>query len=139
MATRAPLFPTKSPAYPASAVYPANPANPTVTLIPGVPATPITLTITQKAKLAVYFKDRGGKDSKVDSSPVWTTSRPEVATVAASADGLTATVVAVKAGSTTIQCSTAIRNGRVLATIEVSVVGKDPVSGFISAGPIEEQ
>ena len=127
--TSAPLFPTKA----------GVPATSTVTLIPGVPATPITLTITQKAKLAVFFKDRGGKDSKVDSSPVWTTSRPEVATVAASPDGLTATVVAVKAGSATISCSTAIRNGRVLATIEVSVVGKDPVSGFISAGPIEEQ
>jgi|SRR5579864_1153406 len=57
-----------------------------------------------------------------DAPPTWASTSPNIATVAASADGLTAVVTAVAPGSTTIECSGKINGGTVSGSDVVIVL-----------------
>jgi len=60
------------------------------------------LTALQKTEATLVITDAKGNPAQIDGTPEWASSDPNVASVTASADGMSATVVAGATGTTQI-------------------------------------
>lgn len=100
------------------------------------------LTDEQQVTLAVAFTTAAGNAAKVDGLPVWKSSDETVATVTASADGLSALVVAQGALGTAQIAATAdadLGTGvrEVVGVIDIEVHAAEAVSALVTAGAPE--
>jgi hypothetical protein len=98
----------------------------------------------QKVALSIAPVDAKGNPAAVDGAPAWASSDETVLTVAASADGLSATVTAVgKLGAAQISVTADADMGAgtvpIAGVLDVSVVAGQAVSLSISTGTPEAQ
>lgn len=99
----------------------------------------LILTDVQQVPLAVAFKDAAGNPAAVDGAPVWTSSDPTIVTVTASADGLSATAVAVgPLGQAQVSAAADADLGSGVTTItgvlDITVQASEAVNALVTAG-----
>ena len=101
------------------------------------------MTTTQQFKITPAILDRKGKPAPTDGPPTYASSDESVATVVASEDGLSATVIAQGVGSYSISVSADADLGAGVTTISgqdsgTVSLGTATSVGF-TVGPVEEQ
>lgn len=105
----------------------------------------LIITATQKCSLSISIKDSKGNPAQVDGIPVWSTSNASVLTVAAAADGMSATVSAVGPVAASVQVSVTadadLGSGVETLTglLDVQVIAGEASVLAISSGTPEEQ
>lgn len=100
------------------------------------------LPIGNKVTATIVVTDAKDNPTRVDGVPVWSTDRPDVLTIEAAADGLSAVVTPTGAlGSAQVQVDAdadlgeGVRPLTLLGTVEV--VAGEAVAGTIDFGPLE--
>jgi len=95
-----------------------------------------TLPDDKTAAAAVAYVDAKGQPAKVDGAPVWTSSDENVLTVAADADGMSATVTPVGLGTAQVKIEADADLGSgvesLITLADVEVVGGKAVAGNVS-------
>ena len=109
----------------------------------GVGSMALTLTDSQKAALTIAPVDAKGAPASLDGAPVWASSDETIVTVAASADGLSAEVSAVRPGAATVTVTgdSLIGDGTtpIVGTLDVTVIAGQAVKIDITAGaPVDQ-
>lgn len=104
----------------------------------------LILTDTQQVPLTAAFEDKAGNPANVDGAPVWSSSDTTVLTVAAAADGLSATAVATgKLGpaqvSVTADADLGSGTTSISGVLDVTVQAGAAVAANISAGTPTEK
>ena len=101
-----------------------------------------TLTDSQTSSLSIQPVDKKGSPASLDGVPVWASSDETIATVAADATGLNATLTAVRTGSATVTVTGDADLGQgqgqvspIVGTLDVSVTAGAAVNIAITAAP----
>lgn len=97
---------------------------------------PLTLPDDQHDVYTVGFVDKKGQPvTTFPAPPVWSSSNPAVATVAAAPDGFSGDVVAVGVGTTQISVTATNPDGTTAVALDdVTVVAGDAVTATLTAG-----
>lgn len=102
------------------------------------------ITDTQQFDVAIKPLDKKGKPAQVDGTPAWASSDPSIATVEASADGLSAVVKATDnlgAVQVSVKADADLGAGvrELIGVLDVEVVAGEAASLSIIAGtPVEQ-
>lgn len=104
----------------------------------------LVLRDTEKVSLSVQFVDIKGNPAPVDGVPTWASSNEAILTATASADGMSAEVVAVgplgpAQVSVTGDADLGAGVAQVIGTQDINVVPSEAVSAVITAGAPEPQ
>lgn len=100
-------------------------------------AAPITMTVGHVDNMSIIFKDTNGNPMQVtptpDAPPLWSGAPAPAgaATLAASANGLTAVETAVAAGTDTVSLSVVVGGRTFTATLPVSITAAAQVLGSV--------
>lgn len=110
----------------------------------GISPMATTITDTQEVTVAVSFQDKRGNPAVIDGAPTWANNNDDVATVEASEDGYSATILANgPTGHTQVMVTADSQIGDGVTTItgilELDVVASEAVTANITAGAPEEQ
>jgi len=101
------------------------------------------LTIDQQVNCTVAFLDSSGNPAAVDGIPVWSSSDDTIATVTASADGMSADVVSAGIGQAQISVTADADLGsgtqQLIGLLDLQVVGGMAVMVQITAGTPTEK
>jgi len=103
----------------------------------------LRLTATQECVYAITIEDVKGNPAQVDGVPAWATSNPEVLTVTASEDGMSAVVKAGKVGlsQVSVTCDADLGEGvtPLVGMDDVEVVAGQAAVIKLAAGTPTEQ
>jgi hypothetical protein len=95
----------------------------------------IKVTVGHSVAYSLAFFDTNGNPMivtpKPDAAPAWTNTTPATETVTASADGLTATGVALAAGTDVVSVALAVGGASFSALIDVEVDAAPQVLGSV--------
>ena len=103
---------------------------------------PLTLTDSQQVVYTIEADDKKGQPvtgASFDAPPVWAGSNDAVATVTASADGLSATVVPQIPGDVTVSVSAAIKGATVGGSDDLTVTSGAATTVKLVAGAPTDQ
>jgi len=85
----------------------------------------VTLTVGHKVDFAIIFLDQNGNPMQTtptpDSPPVWSDVNPETGTLTPSTSGLTASELAIAAGSDTVNVAVTVGGVEFKGLIDVTV------------------
>lgn len=99
------------------------------------------LRLDHQVKASVVFETEAGKPAKVDGVPVWKSSHPEIVSVVASADGMSAVIAAVAEGEATVSMLADAKVGpdivELPATVDIVVADEQATVARISLGEPE--
>jgi hypothetical protein len=101
------------------------------------------ITDNQQFDVTLQPVDKKGSPASIDGVPVYATSNAAVATVEASADGMSATIKGALPGTATISVSADADLGtgdtEIGGSIDVEVTSGAAIQANLTAGPVTEQ
>lgn len=91
----------------------------------------INLNDLQQVPGSVVGVNKVGKPVTLPSAPTWISADPSIVTVKPSVDGLSATVVAVSEGKTSVSVSAVLADGSTLSKAIPATVTGSPAVGLV--------